>query len=196
MTSSTTDTTPIHVALFLADGCEEIEALTVADLLYRSGIPCTTVSVMGRPTVTSSHKIVITADTVIEDIDPEDYSMLVLPGGIPGTPNLAACQKLTEAVTSFAGRGDEGKAVAAICAAPSILANLGILEGKDATCNPCVNDVLEEKGAHRTEDPAVTCGNVITSRGMGTAIDFGLAIVSYYKGAEAADALAGKILYR
>lgn len=195
MTSSNADT-PIKVALFLADGCEEIEALTVADLLYRSGISCTTVSVMGQRTITSSHKIVITADTTIEEIDPEDYSMLVLPGGIPGTPNLAACPKLMEAVTSFAGREGDGKAVAAICAAPSILANLGILNGKEATCNPCVNETLEEKGAHRTESPAVTCGNVITSRGMGTAIDFGLAIVAYYKGDKAAKSLAGKILYR
>ena len=184
-----------QVALFLADGCEEIEALTVADLLYRAGISCTTVSVMGRNTIQSSHGIVITAAQCIEQIDPEEYSMLVLPGGIPGTPNLAGCTRLMDAVVSFAGRAEEGKAVAAICAAPSILANLDLLRGLSATCNPCVNEVLEAKGAHRVDEPAVTCGNIITSRGMGTAISFGLAIVAYYQGKAAADALAEKILY-
>lgn len=184
-----------NVALFLADGCEEIEALTVADLLYRAGIPCTTISVMETTTIRSSHGLVITAQKSIADTDLEEYSMLVLPGGIPGTPNLASCAKLMDAVVSFAGRGRDGKAVAAICAAPSILANLGLLQGLPATCNPCVNAVLEEKGALRTDAPAVTCGNIITSRSMGTAIAFGLAIVSYYQGQSRADDLAEKILY-
>ncbi len=183
-----------NVALFLADGCEEIEALTVADLLYRAGIPCTTISVTQTPVIRSSHGIVITAQKTISDVDPDNYSMLVLPGGIPGTPNLAACEKLMNAVVSFAGRGAEGKAVAAICAAPSILAKLGLLQGLSATCNPCVDAVLDEGGAVRTDAPAVTCGNIITSRSMGTAIAFGLAIVAYYKGRSFADDLAEKIL--
>ena len=184
------------VALFLANGCEEIEALTVADLLYRAGIACTTVSVMETASIQSSHDILITAKDTIANLNLEEYDMLVLPGGIPGTPNLAACAKLMAGVSSFAGRASEGKSVAAICAAPSILANLGLLHGVQATCNPCVNDVLDANGAHRIEVPAVTCGNIITSRGMGTAIDFALAIVAYCKGQETADALAQKILYR
>lgn len=193
MFSKTADQT---VALFLADGCEEIEALTVADLLFRAGISCTTVSVKETPVITSSHGITITADTTLAEADPEAFDMLVLPGGIPGTPNLAACQKLMDAVVSFAGRQNEGKAVAAICAAPSILANLGLLNGKKATCNPCALDFLAEHGAKLTYARVTTDGNIITSQGMGTAIAFGLAIVEYYKGHAAAKALAAKILYR
>lgn len=183
-------------ALFLADGCEEIEALTVADLLYRAGIPCTLVSVMGdRLEITSSHEIRIVTSITLEDLNVEEYDMLVLPGGIPGTPNLAACPKLMEAVTSFAGHAEEGKAVAAICAAPSILANLGLLDGKNATCNPCADDFLKEHGALHTQNPVEVSGNLITSRSMGTAIDFGLAIVEYFLGKDAADKLSANILH-
>ena len=189
-------TTDQKVALFLADGCEEIEALTVADLLFRAGIPCTTVSVKDTKTITSSHNITITADTTLEELNPEEFSMLVLPGGIPGTPNLAACQKLMDAVASFARRGQEGKAVAAICAAPSILANLGILTGRKATCNPCVEEYLDEHGAKRTWARVTVDGNLITSQGMGTAIAFGLAIVEYYLGHADARDRGKKILYR
>ena len=184
------------VALFLADGCEEIEALTVSDLLFRAGIPCTTISVNDTRTVTSSHNITITADTTLAEADPEEFCMLVLPGGIPGTPNLAACPKLMDAVTSFAGRAEEGKAVAAICAAPSILADLGLLSGKKATCNPCVETFLDEHGARLTYCRVTVDGNLITSQGMGTAIAFGLAIVEYLKDHAAAKELAAKILYR
>ncbi len=195
MTKEKTYRTDRRAALFLADGCEEIEALTVSDLLYRAGVPCTLISVMGRREITSSHGIVITAETMIEDVNMEDYDMLILPGGIPGTPNLAACAPLTKAVTSFAGRESEGKAVAAICAAPSILANLGLLDGKQATCNPCVDDVLKDHGAIHLEVPVVKDGNLITSRSMGTAIDFGLQIVEFFLGKEAADHLSAGILH-
>lgn len=180
------------VAVFLADGCEEIEALTVVDLLYRAGIPHTTVSITDTTTVVSSHQVTITADTVIGDLSFDDYDMLVLPGGIPGTPNLGACAPLTEAVVRFAR---EGKQVAAICAAPSILAKLGLLKGKEGTCNPSFESVLEENGARLTHEPVTVTGNLIMSQGMGTAILFGLAIVEHYLGREAADDLGRKILY-
>ena len=101
-----------------------------------------------------------------------------------------------EAVTSFAGRAEEGKAVAAICAAPSILADLGLLSGKKATCNPCVEAFLDEHGAKLTYCRVTVDGNLITSQGMGTAIAFGLAIVEYLKDHAAAKELAAKILYR
>lgn len=195
MAKDKTYRTDRRAALFLADGCEEIEALTVSDLLYRAGVPCTLVSVMGRREITSSHGIVITAETCIEDVTMEDYDMLILPGGIPGTPNLAACSLLTAAVSSFAGRSDDGKAVAAICAAPSILANLGLLNGKKATCNPCVDEILKEHGALHQETPVVKDGNLITSRSMGTAIDFGLQIVEFFLGKDAADQLSAGILH-
>lgn len=195
MTKEKTYRTDRRAALFLADGCEEIEALTVSDLLYRAGVPCTLISIMGRREITSSHGIVITAQTIIEDINIEDYDMLILPGGIPGTPNLAACAPLTEAVAAFAGREADGKAVAAICAAPSILANLGLLDGKRATCNPCADEFLKEHEAIHLESPVVKDGNLITSRSMGTAIDFGLEIVEFFLGKDAADQLSAGILH-
>lgn len=180
------------VALFLADGCETIEALTVADILCRAGIPCTKVSVTGTPVVVSSHNVTMVADTTIGHLDFDNYDMLVLPGGMPGTLNLKACAALTEQVVRFY---KEGRMVAAICAAPSILAELGILKGVRAACNPTVEQTLIEGGADLVKENAVTCGNIITSRAMGTAIPFALAIVEHYKGKETADALGRTILY-
>lgn len=180
------------VALFLADGCETIEALTVADILFRAGIPCTKVSVSDTPVVVSSHKVTMVADTTIGHLDFDNFDMLVLPGGMPGTLNLKACAQLTEQVVRF---HREGRMVCAICAAPSILAELGLLKGVRAACNPTVEDILTANGAELVRENAVKTGNIITSRAMGTAIPFALAIVEYYKGKEAADALGRTILY-
>ena len=166
------NTSPEHkVALFLADGCETIEALTVADILFRAGIPCTKVSVTDTPVVVSSHKVTMVADTTIGHLDFDRFDMLVLPGGMPGTLNLKACTALTDQVVRF---HKEGRMIAAICAAPSIL-----------TAN----------GAVLIRENAVKEGNIITSRAMGTAIPFALAIVEHYKGKETADALGRNILY-
>lgn len=180
------------VALFLADGCETIEALTVADILYRAGIPCTRVSITDTPVVVSSHKVTMIADTTVSHLNFDDYDMLVLPGGIPGTPNLKACEPLMAQVKRFYS---EGRMIAAICAAPSIFAELGLLKGVRAACNPSFEDVLIRNGADLVRENAVVSGNIITSRAMGTAIPFALAIVEHYKGKEAADALGKNILY-
>lgn len=180
------------VALFLADGCETIEALTVADILYRAGIPCTRVSITDTPVVVSSHKVTMVADTTVSHLSFDDYDMLVLPGGIPGTPNLKACEPLMAQIKRFYS---EGRMIAAICAAPSIFAELGLLKGVRASCNPSFEDVLIQNGADLVKENAVTSGNIITSRAMGTAIPFALAIVEHYKGKEAADALGKTILY-
>ena len=184
-----------RVALFLANGCEEIEALTVADILYRAGIPCTKVSVHETTTVVSSHEVTILADTVVSDLDFEDYDVLVLPGGIPGTPNLAACGPLTEAVRSFAARGSEGKIVAAICAAPSILGDLGLLKGKKATANPAFMQSIADNGAIVSQMKVSVDGNLITSRAMGTAIPFALIIVQELLDPDTAKKLGEDILY-
>lgn len=181
------------VALFLADGCEEIEALTVADLLYRAGIPCTTVSITDTTRVMSSHKVTVIADTTVAELPFEEYDMLVLPGGIPGTPNLENCPVLTEQVKNFC---ISGKQIAAICAAPSIFAHLGLLAGKRATCNPGFYEELEKCGAVLTKDPVTVDGNIITSQAMGTAISFGLTIVAHYLGEETARDLEEKIVHR
>ena len=180
------------VALFLADGCETIEALTVADILFRAGIPCTKVSITESPVVVSSHKVTMIADTTIGHLDFDEYDMLVLPGGIPGTPNLKTCDPLISKVREFYSKG---RMIAAICAAPSIFAELGLLKGVRAACNPSFEEVFIQNGADLVKENAVVSGNIITSRAMGTAIPFALAIVEHYKGKEAADALGKNILY-
>lgn len=180
------------VALFLANGCETIEALTVADILFRAGIPCTRVSVSSTPVVVTSHNVTVIADTTVDHLNWDEYDMLVLPGGIPGTPNLRACASLMKQVVRF---HREGKMIAAICAAPSIFADLGLLKGVRAACNPSVEQILIDNGAELVRENAVTAGNIITSRAMGTAIPFALAIVEHYKGREAADQLGRSILY-
>lgn len=189
-----TATTDKRVAVFLAEGVEEIEALTVVDLLYRAGIPCETVSITNSGVVSSSHDVSIVCDREIDDtrFQFDDYDMLVLPGGMPGTTNLGECDALTDQVAHFVAGG---KQVAAICAAPTILAKLGLLEGRHATCFPDLTSVLEENGAILTEGSVVVDGNIITSRGMGTAIPFGLAIVAHYCGQDVADELARKIVF-
>lgn len=180
------------VALFLANGCETIEALTVADVLYRAGIPCTRVSVNETPVVVTSHNVTVVADTTVDHLNFDEYDMLVLPGGIPGTPNLRACAPLMKQVVRF---HREGKMIAAICAAPSIFADLGLLSGVRAACNPSVEQVLTDNGAELVRENAVTSGNIITSRAMGTAIPFALAIVEHYQGRAAADQLGRNIIY-
>lgn len=181
------------VAIFIADGSEEVEAITPADILRRAQIDCDIISVMPSKTITASRGIVITADKQIDEIFFDDYDMLVLPGGIKGTENLGNTKKLTDEVVRFNG---EGKGIAAICAAPTIFANLGLLEGKHSTCNPGFWDVLSSKGADLNKDAkAVICGNIITSQAMGTSVPFGLAIVEYFQGKEAADVMKGKICF-
>lgn len=176
-----------RVAVFVAPGLEEIEGLTVVDVLYRAGVPCDTVSVTSRREVTSSHEVTIVCDRSIADegFSFDDYDMLVLPGGIPGTPNLRACEPLCSALVEFSR---SGRALAAICAAPSVLAELGLLEGRRATANPGFQHVLAERGALLVSDePVVADGGVITSQGAGTAMLFGLEIVRHFLGDEAVE---------
>ena len=184
-----------RVAVLVAPGLEEIEGLTVVDLLFRAGIPCDTVSVTPEREVTSSHEVTITCKRSISDegFSFDDYDMLVLPGGIPGTPNLRACAPLC---AELVRRAEAGRPLAAICAAPSILAELGLLEGRRATSNPGFQGVLAEHGAVLLADePVVVDGNLITSQGAGTAMRFALEIVRHYLGDEAVERVrAGVVL--
>ena len=131
------------VCVFLADGFEEIEGLTVVDILRRAGIKTETVSIMGRKEIHGAHQITVTSDSLFEETDMEDADMLVLPGGMPGTLNLKEHEGLRELLTSFDKRQ---KHIAAICAAPSILAGLGMLEGRKACSYPSFEEQLI--GAH------------------------------------------------
>ena len=144
--------------VFFADGTEECEALLVIDLLRRAKVEVTVASAMGRKELVSSHKIHLTADALAEDVDYSDVDLVVLPGGIPGTPNLAANKTVTETCKAFAAAG---KKVAAICAAPSVLASLGLLEGKNATAHAGFQDQLA--GAIVHDEEVVVDGNLTTS---------------------------------
>ena len=180
-----------RVNIFFATGFEEVEALTVVDLLRRAGIETDMVSVTGDRNVTSSHGITVQTDKLFEDIY-DSADMIVLPGGMPGTLNLKAHKGLAGMIRRY--YDDKNKFLAAICAAPTVYGEMGLLQGRMATCYPGMEDQLT--GAIVTCEPVVRDGNIITSRGMGTAIDFGLAIVAYYDGEDAADELAKKIVYK
>ncbi len=178
------------VNIFFATGYEEVEALTVVDLLRRAGIETDMISVTGDLNVTSSHDVTVKMDRLFEQAD-ENADMLVLPGGMPGTTNLAQHKGLADMINRF---NEAGKYIAAICAAPTVYGKMGLLEGKNATCFPGMESDL--RGANKLTDKVVIDGNVITSRGLGTAIDFGLALVALLKGIGTAEELASKIVYK
>ena len=179
------------VAIFLATGFEEIEALTVVDLLRRAGIEISMVSITGERQVTSSHKVQVTADQLIEEVDFDSLDMLVLPGGMPGTKNLEACEVLMKQVEAF---DRKGKCISAICAAPSILGHRGMLKGRNACSFPEFESHLE--GAHVTHNEVEVSDHITTSRGMGCTIAFGLAIVERFLGKETAENLGKKVVYK
>lgn len=178
-----------RVNIFFATGFEEVEALTVVDILRRTGIETDMVSVTGELMVTGSHGITVQMDNLFEEID-DSAEMLVLPGGVPGTPNLKAHQGLADMITRY---NEAGKYLAAICAAPTVYGDMGLLVGRHATCYPGMEDSL--LGAEVLTDAVVVDGHFITSRGLGTAIDFGLALVTLLKDEVTAEDLASKIVY-
>ena len=179
------------VLVFLADGFEECEGLIVVDILRRAGAAVTTVSAMDCRRICSTHEIELYADVMAADVDVSEYDAVVLPGGIPGTPNLAANPIVTDTCVQFAA---EGKLVAAICAAPGILGSLGLLHGKKATVYPGMEDTLI--GAQPTAGEVVVDGNIVTSRGMGTAIPFALTLVAQLFDETFARELADGICYK
>ena len=181
------------VYLFLAEGFETIEALTVVDMLRRAGIDITTVSITDSLEVKSAHGIVVKADELLSNVKDNDSECLVLPGGMPGTNNLRANDTLMDMVIK---QNEAGKYVAAICAAPAVIfSELGITKGKNSTCYPSFNDKLEDEGGNLIKLPAVVDGNVITGMGMGTAIEFSHAIIKELKGKEIADKILDSICF-
>ena len=168
-----------QACIFLATGYEEVEMLTVVDMLRRAKISIDMVSITDQKEVTSSHNVTITADKTLSEVNFEEAEMLILPGGIPGTPNLRACTALCEKLKEFA--------------APTVLGELGILEGKKVTCYPSFADKLAT--GDYVKQPVVTDDNVITSRGMGTCIEFAGAIIEALKDKATADAVKEAIIY-
>ncbi len=177
------------VYIFLAEGFEEIEALTQIDLLRRAEIDVKSVGV-GSKTIVGAHGISVFCDMMVSDIDLSDAKMLILPGGMPGVTNLYECAPVLDALKSHA---QGGGLIAAICAAPLILGRLGLLSGKKAVCYPGFEDEL--LGAEVMSDSVVVDGNIITAKAAGSAIDFAHAIISAIKDKETADAVIGGIYY-
>lgn len=170
--------------MFLAEGFEETEALVPLDLLLRAGADIKTVSINGQKNVTGAHNITVKADILAEETDLSDCDGLILPGGGKGTENLYASETVKNAVKQAY---DSGKAVCAICAAPTVLGRMGLLKDKTAVCFPGMEDMLYcEKVA---DTPVARDGNIITARGMGVSYDFGLEITAYFYGKETADKL-------
>ena len=179
-----------NVYVFTADGFEEIEGLTVVDLMRRAGAQVQMVSISNGLAVKGSHGIEIKADTFFEDVDFGQADLLVLPVGMPGTLHLGEDQGLTKLLTETAA---QGKRVAAICAAPSVLGGLGLLKGKRAVCYPGFEDKLT--GAQVGTEEVVTDGNITTSRGLGTAIPFALELISLLFGQEKAEEIGASVIY-
>ena len=168
------------IYVFLAQGFEEIEALATVDVLRRCGLEVTLTAVGDALNVKGAHQMEVTADAHINDIEPSGGDALVLPGGMPGSLNLLKCHRLRDMLTAHNGR--EGL-VAAICAAPMVLGDLGILAGRKATCYPGCEDRLID--ATHVAELVVEDGHIITGRGPAAAVEFGCAIASRFVGAQA-----------
>ncbi len=162
------------MAVFLAEGFEEGEAIVPIDIARRAGVEVTMVSVGDEIYVKGSHGIEVRADELIASVDPKEYDMLMLPGGMPGTANLEASDTVKEALLKA---NEDGRYIAAICAAPRFLGKLGILDGKKATVYPGNEEHLKN-AEYDGRAKAVTDGNVITARGMGCALEYGREIVT------------------
>lgn len=177
--------------MLFADGYEEVEALMTADLLRRGGVDLKLVSITDQMEVTGSHKITVMMDLTLGEIDLDEMDAVILPGGMPGTTNLKKNYVVREVLKQM---NDAGKIVAAICAAPSVLGFCGILEGRKATCYPGYEDQL--KGAEFVDEMAVIDENIITSRGLGTSMEFGFALIKQLVSEEKAEEIRRQIVFK
>jgi len=169
-----------RVLIPLAQGCEELEAVTIIDLLRRAGIEVV-VAGLQEGLVKCSRGTVLMPDSVLEDVKDEHFDMIVLPGGLPGADHLDADPRIHQLLRDMA---DQGRYTAAICAAPKVLGSAGLLDGRTATSYPGVLEPDQFGQTVLSEQAVVTDGSVITSRGPGTAMDFALKLIEVLLGAE------------
>jgi len=169
-----------RVLIPLAQGCEELEAVTVIDLLRRAGIEVLTVGLDAQPVI-ASRGVVLIPDTDLGQVLDEDFDMIVLPGGLPGADNLDNDPRIHQLLRRMQ---DKGKYTAAICAAPKVLANAGLLADRQATSYPGFIDAMDLPSTRVLEQAVVIDGKVITSRGPGTAMDFALTLIEQLAGPE------------
>jgi 4-methyl-5(b-hydroxyethyl)-thiazole monophosphate biosynthesis len=177
------------IAVHLANGFEEIEAVSIIDVLRRADVDVSVVSVTGKLEVTGAHHLIVKADTLFEQVNYDEIYMIVLPGGMPGASNLDAHIGLREMILKF---NEANRQLAAICAAPMVYGNLGILKGKRAVCFPGFENYL--KGAEVLSQPVVESENILTGNGPASAILFALKIVEKTVSKEKADATARQML--
>lgn len=177
------------IFIHFADGFEEIEALAPVDILRRAGCDVTIVSMMDRKEVTSSRGVKIVADKLFEEMNYAEADMLVLPGGMPGSKNLDEHKGLKDKIVEA---NKSGKWIAAICAAPMVLGHLGLLKGKKATCYP--GNEPDLIGATVTGASVEEDGNIITAKGAGVSVKFGLALAEVLVGKEKADEIKVKMM--
>ena len=177
------------VYVLLAEGFEEVEALTPVDLLRRAGVETRLVGVTGA-TVCGARGINVVTDLPMDEVDLATADMLILPGGMPGTTNLGSHAGVTGQIRKFY---EEGKMIAAICAAPTVFGQMGLLEGREATCYPGLEEKLT--GAKVVYTEVAVSDNVTTGRGPGKSIPFALSLVSQLLGQETADDLAKTLVY-
>lgn len=176
----------MKVMVPFAEGFEEIEAMTIVDVLRRAGIGVDMVGVVGS-SITGSHGVRMTMDKKISDVNPDEYDAIVLPGGNPGYLNLSRTGKVLEIIKRLNVRG---KLICAVCASPYVLARAGVLEGRRATIYPG----MEKEIPYPRSDKVVVDGNIVTSQGPGTAMDFALKIVEKLAGSQRALALKRSLL--
>ena len=175
---------------FFAEGFEETEAITPADMLRRCGKEVVTVGVTGK-TVKGSHNIPVVCDITIDEIKTDDIEMIILPGGMPGTKNLGASKPLADIISYCA---ENNILIGAICAAPSVLGKMGLMKGRRAVCFPGFESALE--GAQVLEVPAVADGNIITARGAGAALEFSYELIKALIDEKTAEELAKNIIWK
>ena len=178
------------VYMLLGTGFEETEAIAPLDLLRRAGVEVQTVGLNGL-VIRGSHGICVEADMEIRDVDFKNAEMIILPGGLGGVASIRACKEAMDAIRYVY---EQGKYTAAICAGPTVLADLGITDGKNATCYPGCEEQMGS--ANMVHAAAVTDGKLITGTSAGCAIPFGLALIAALKGQEEADRIAKQIVIR
>lgn len=178
------------VVVFLANGCEEVEALTPIDVLRRSGVEVIGVSISDSLAVRGAHNINIVADKLFEDVDFDTVNMVVLPGGLGGRNNLMEHKGVVEVCKNF---NADNKYVASICASPSVLGENGILNGRKAICYPGFEPQL--RGAEIINKNVVADNNIITSKGPATALEFSLKLAEVLVGGKMADEVAKGMLF-
>ena len=177
------------VTVFLAEGFEEIEAVTPIDILRRGGVEVRTCSITDSKVVVGAHGIPFTADTLLSELEGGE-NVILLPGGMPGTIHLRGCEVLCDRIRTHY---EKGGILAAICAAPTVFGELGLLKNEKATCYPGMEDGLFCKEVSR--EKSVLSGKILTSRGAGTAGDFGFRLLALLKGEESAEKLSRAMCY-